>query len=127
MLATLADEPFSSPEWVFERKLDGERVLAFRHGREVRLLSRNKKIVNTAYPQIAAAVAAQPATDFVVDGEVVAFDGALSSFAKLQPRMRELAPACAQEAPARRPALPRSASLLGLPDNARRSGSLARP
>jgi ATP-dependent DNA ligase len=54
----------------------------------VRLLSRNKKLVNSAYPEIAAAIAEQPAADFVIDGEVVAFDGAVSSFAKLQPRMQ---------------------------------------
>jgi bifunctional non-homologous end joining protein LigD len=87
MLATLTDEPFSREGWIFERKLDGERVLAFRRGSRVRLLSRNQKIINTAYPEIAEAIAAQPARDFVVDGEVVAFDGAVSSFAKLQPRM----------------------------------------
>jgi bifunctional non-homologous end joining protein LigD len=88
MLATLVDEPFSREGWIFERKLDGERVLAFRNGARVRLLSRNRKIVNNAYPEIAEAIAAQPATDFVFDGEVVAFDGAVSSFAKLQPRMQ---------------------------------------
>src|SRR5438876_9554632 len=32
MLATLTDERFSDPNWIFERKLDGERVLVFRQG-----------------------------------------------------------------------------------------------
>src|SRR6266536_1118975 len=42
MLATLTDERFSDPNWIFERKLDGERCLAFRSGRTVRLMSRNR-------------------------------------------------------------------------------------
>jgi bifunctional non-homologous end joining protein LigD len=43
MLAVLTEERFSSSEWLFERKLDGERCLAFRHGADVRLLSRTRK------------------------------------------------------------------------------------
>ena len=43
MLATLVHEPFSDPQWLFERKLDGERVLAFRTRDGVRLMTRNRK------------------------------------------------------------------------------------
>jgi DNA ligase D-like protein (predicted ligase) len=88
MLATLTDRRFSDPGWVFEPKLDGERCLAFRQGPQLRLLSRNRKQLNDHYPQLAEALAAQEADDFVVDGEVVAFQGRRSSFARLQRRMQ---------------------------------------
>ena len=42
MAATLTQERFTGPEWIFERKLDGIRLLAFKHGPDVRLLSRNR-------------------------------------------------------------------------------------
>ncbi|HEY4000109.1 MAG TPA: ATP-dependent DNA ligase, partial [Candidatus Xenobia bacterium] len=42
MAATLTDRRFSDPQWIFERKLDGLRALAFKDGGEVRLLSRNQ-------------------------------------------------------------------------------------
>ncbi len=88
MLAVLADEPFSDPDWLYERKLDGERSLAFRNGDELRLRSRNRKDQYTSYPEIAEALARQPAEDFVVDGEVVAFEGDVTSFSRLQKRMQ---------------------------------------
>lgn len=85
MLATLTDERFSDPAWIFERKLDGERCLAF--GREeVRLLSRNRRVLNGAYPEVVSALAGQRGR-FILDGEIVAFDGAATSFARLQGRM----------------------------------------
>lgn len=87
MLAVLADEPFSDPGWIFERKLDGVRCLAFRHGDELRLLSRNRKQLNGTYPELVDALGAQHRPDFVVDGEVVAFDGKQTSFARLQQRL----------------------------------------
>ena len=88
MLARLTHDHFSDPDWLFERKLDGERVLAFRDGDRVRLMSRNRKELRETYPEIAEAIAAQSADDFVVDGEVVAFDGKVTSFSRLQGRMQ---------------------------------------
>jgi bifunctional non-homologous end joining protein LigD len=88
MLATLADEPFSDENWIFERKLDGERCLAFRHGDRVRLLSRNRKSLNDTYPELVESIAQQSTDRFVVDGEVVAFEGHRTSFARLQQRMQ---------------------------------------
>jgi DNA ligase D-like protein (predicted ligase) len=88
MLATLTDRPFSRKGWIFERKLDGERVLAFRRGSEVRLLSRNHKPIDAAYPEIAEAIASRDLHDELLDGEVVAFAGGATSFAALQPRMQ---------------------------------------
>jgi len=87
-LATLSHERFWSPGWVFERKLDGQRVLAVRDSSGARLYSRSGRDVTGAFPEVAEALAEQDATDFVVDGEVVAFEGSRTSFARLQPRIQ---------------------------------------
>ena len=87
MKAVLSDEPFSDPDWVYERKLDGVRCLAFRDGGDVRLLSRTRKPL--AYPELAEALAADECERFAVDGEVVAFQGGVTSFSRLQRRHRE--------------------------------------
>lgn len=87
MLATLTHDYFSDPDWIFERKLDGERVLVFRDGDSLRILSRNKKELSDTYPELAERLAAQSCADFIVDGEVVAFDGNVSSFSRLQQRL----------------------------------------
>jgi DNA ligase D-like protein (predicted ligase) len=86
-LATLTDERFSDPEWIFERKLDGVRCLAFRDGRRVRLMSRNRLPLDGTYPEVVDALAAQTCSKFVLDGEIVAFEGRRTSFAKLQRRL----------------------------------------
>lgn len=97
MLATLTDERFSDPGWIFERKLDGQRCLAFRHGDEVRLLSRNQNPINDAYPEIVEALSALEQDDFVLDGEIVALDErGLTSFSLLQKRMHVTSPAKAR-------------------------------
>ncbi|MEQ9037867.1 MAG: non-homologous end-joining DNA ligase [Silicimonas sp.] len=88
MLAVLTDDRFSDPDWIFERKLDGERILAYRDGDRVRLMTRNRNDVTATYPELRDAIAAQPEQDFVADGEVVAFDGKLTSFSRLQGRMQ---------------------------------------
>ena len=85
MLATLTDEPFSDPDWIYERKLDGVRVLAFKDGDDVRLYSRNRKDQNVRYPELVEALDGLDGS-FVVDGEVGAFDGDVTSFSKLQAR-----------------------------------------
>jgi DNA ligase D-like protein (predicted ligase) len=69
MAATLTAERFDGPEWTFERKLDGIRLLAFKNGKEVRLLSRNKLPQNGSYPSVVAAVAALPLREVILDGE----------------------------------------------------------
>jgi bifunctional non-homologous end joining protein LigD len=71
MAATLTRERFAGPQWVFERKLDGIRLLAFKHGREVRLLSRNRLLQNASYPSVVEAVARLPAADVILDGEAL--------------------------------------------------------
>jgi DNA ligase D-like protein (predicted ligase) len=88
MLATLTDERFSHPDWIFERKLDGVRCLARRdRNGSVRLLSRNDQDMSRTYPEIAVAVSNQSEHDLIIDGEVVAFEGRRTSFARLQGRL----------------------------------------
>jgi bifunctional non-homologous end joining protein LigD len=100
MLATLTPERFSDPGWIFERKLDGQRVLAFRHGGSVRLFSRNQKRIDGTYPEIVDALAAQPSDDFVIDGEVVAFDRhGTTNFSRLQQRFKITDPERARQSP----------------------------
>ena len=86
MLATLVDDPFSDPDWIYERKLDGERCLAYVEGGGARLYSRNRKDITATYPELAEALSDGP--EMVVDGEVVAFDGDTTSFQRLQGRMQ---------------------------------------
>lgn len=87
MLATLTEDYFSSADWIYERKLDGVRVLALKDSRGVRLYSRSRILQNETYPELFDALAAQPASRFVVDGEVVAFAGKQTSFSLLQGRL----------------------------------------
>ena len=68
MAATLTQQRFTGPDWVFERKFDGIRLLAFKRGGEVRLFSRNR--LPQACPPIARAVSALPAADLILDGEM---------------------------------------------------------
>src|SRR3954453_19483999 len=83
MKAVLTDERFSDPDWIYERKLDGFRCVAIRDGGPVRLLSRNHLSRNGRFPTIAAALEQQRCQRFAIDGEVVAFSGRQTSFAKL--------------------------------------------
>jgi bifunctional non-homologous end joining protein LigD len=86
MKAVLTDERFSDPAWIYERKLDGIRCLATKGDKRVDLRSRNDLSLNGRFPEIAAALEADPATNLVIDGEVVAFDGPQTSFSRLQQR-----------------------------------------
>lgn len=88
MLATLTDKRFSDPDWIYERKFDGERALCFRKGDRVRLLTRNRKDIEDTYPELVDALLGQVCQDFIADGEIVAFDGAVTSFSRLQQRMQ---------------------------------------
>ena len=73
MAATLTHDRFAGDEWLFERKFDGIRLLAYKRGDEVQLFSRNQLPQNM--PAIAKAVAALPAKQAILDGEVT-WDGA---------------------------------------------------
>jgi bifunctional non-homologous end joining protein LigD len=86
MLATLVREQFSDEEWIFEPKLDGIRCLSFRKGREVTLFSRNRIRLNDSYPELTAPLLKQPVANFIVDGEIVAFEHGVTRFSLLQKR-----------------------------------------
>ncbi len=86
-LATLVHERFWDDGWIYERKLDGQRCLAVRTDHGARLYSRSGRDVTVAFPEIAEALEQQSADRFIVDGEVVAFEGSRTSFARLQPRI----------------------------------------
>jgi bifunctional non-homologous end joining protein LigD len=72
MAATLTQDRFVGPDWLFERKFDGIRLLAYKRGGAIRLYSRNR--LPQDLPAIAAAVANLPVTDVILDGEVT-WDG----------------------------------------------------
>ena len=80
MAATLTQERFTGPEWTFERKLDGIRVLAFKQGSDVRLLSRNKLPLNDSYPAVVESIAALPVHDIILDGEATGAWGRQGKF-----------------------------------------------
>jgi DNA ligase D-like protein (predicted ligase) len=80
MKAVLTAERPAGPDWVFERKLDGIRCLAVKDGGSTRLYSRNELSLNDRYAALAAALDADPADGFVIDGEAVAFVGGRDRF-----------------------------------------------
>ena len=85
MLATLADEPFSNPDWIFEEKYDGVRILAYKKGDSVSLISRNAIDRTARYPHIAAAIGKLKPQTLALDGEIVVFDSKhVSRFELLQ-------------------------------------------
>jgi ATP-dependent DNA ligase len=67
MAATLTQQRFSGPEWIFQRKLDGIRLLAYKDGHDVRLFSRNR--LPQHMPAVEAAIAKLPGQELILDGE----------------------------------------------------------
>src|SRR5690242_2374803 len=92
MKAVLTEDRFSDPAWIFERKLDGIRCIAVRDGGAVRLHSRNDLDMSARYPEVAQELDRLDEPRFAIDGEVVAFDGEQTSFAKLTRRGQEPVP-----------------------------------
>ncbi len=68
MAATLTQERFTGPEWIFERKFDGIRLLAFKNGLDVGLFSRNRLPQNI--PSVVQAIKSLPVADLILDGEL---------------------------------------------------------
>jgi bifunctional non-homologous end joining protein LigD len=86
MLATLVQDPFDGDDWFFEPKWDGVRAAAVCTD-ETRLISRNRKDITVAYPELATINDHVKAADAILDGEIVAFEDDAPSFEKLQSRM----------------------------------------
>ena len=72
MAATLTQERFGGPDWLFERKFDGIRLLAYKRGPDVRLYSRNR--LPQQLPVIETAVGLLPVDEIILDGEMT-WDG----------------------------------------------------
>jgi ATP-dependent DNA ligase len=68
MAATLTQERFAHPDWIYERKFDGIRLLAYKRGADVRLFSRNRLVQDI--PPLAQAIANLPHEELILDGEV---------------------------------------------------------
>ena len=81
MAATLTQERFTGAEWLFERKYDGIRLIAYKKGRDVRLYSRNRLLQNDAYPAVVAAIAALPVRQAILDGEATGVWGSAAAIA----------------------------------------------
>ena len=86
MRATLVHEHFSDADWIYERKLDGERCILHKRGDTVTLYSRNENRKNDTYPEIAEALS-QLSGSFILDAEIVTFEGKTTSFKRLQSRI----------------------------------------
>jgi bifunctional non-homologous end joining protein LigD len=74
MLPTLVKQPFHREGWMYEEKIDGWRMLAYKDGRSVRLESHSGVDYTRRFPDLAAAGAALPGRTLVLDGEVAFFD-----------------------------------------------------
>ena len=85
MLATLVDRPFSKEGWIFEEKYDGVRMLAYKEGPRISLISRNGIDRSSRYPTIASEIGKVAANTLLLDGEIVGFDShKVSRFQLLQ-------------------------------------------
>ncbi|MDH3292580.1 MAG: DNA ligase D [Gemmatimonadota bacterium] len=117
MLAENRERPFSKPEWLFELKYDGYRLLANLEGSEPHLRSRNGRDITRVFPEIARALRHLPFTRLLLDGEVVVHDDAgKPSFQRLQQRGRLSRPLDVQRAAAERPATLYTFDLLAFDD-----------
>ncbi|MCJ8210059.1 DNA ligase D [Mucilaginibacter sp. RS28] len=84
MLATLVDQPFDDPDWVYEVKWDGYRALCFVNGGQVEIQSRNSKSFNEKFYPIYQALQKWP-DDMMVDGEIIVVNNkGISDFSGLQ-------------------------------------------
>lgn len=89
MLATLIDEPFDDPEWLFEIKWDGYRAICtVRDDGEIEVVSRNGLDFLKKFPELRDLAGAWKTLPIVVDGEIVSLDShGRSSFQRLQESM----------------------------------------
>lgn len=88
MLATLVDDPFSDPEWIFETKWDGFRSICFVSKGKSNFVSRNQIDMTPQYPELASVAKQIDAREAILDGEIVALDkDGMPRFQLLQPRV----------------------------------------
>jgi bifunctional non-homologous end joining protein LigD len=88
MLATLVDEPFSRPDWIFETKWDGFRSVCFVNNGKARFVSRNQIDMTPQYPELDGIAKQIEAREAILDGEIVALDAhGMPRFQLLQPRV----------------------------------------
>jgi bifunctional non-homologous end joining protein LigD len=88
MLATLVDDPFSDPDWIFETKWDGFRSVCFVKDGKARFVSRNQLEMTAQYPELVAVGKQVDAKEAILDGEIVALDqDGMPRFQLLQPRV----------------------------------------
>lgn len=106
MLATLVDHPFDDPEWIFETKWDGVRLLCYLKNGKLRLVTRNGKEVAFRYPELAGIARLIDADEVILDGEVITLDDqGRSVFQSLQSRIGLIGEADIQEEARRHPAV----------------------
>src|ERR1700736_4926449 len=74
MLATLVDDPFSAPEWIFETKWDGFRSVCFLENGKSQFVSRNQIDMTPQYPELTGVGKQLAAKEAILDGEIVALD-----------------------------------------------------
>ncbi len=98
MLAQSAEEPFDSPDWIFEVKWDGTRVICF-HGDRVRFQNRRFKDIRYRYPEIQVT-----GPRAIYDGEIVVLRGGLPNFIALQEREHLADPRAIAQASIEKPA-----------------------
>src|ERR1051325_10385407 len=89
MLATLVDDPFSDPGWLFETKWDGFRSICFVSKGQPRFVSRNQIEMTPQYPELAGIGKQIAAKEAILDGEIVALDkDGMPRFQLLQNKLR---------------------------------------
>jgi bifunctional non-homologous end joining protein LigD len=74
MLASIADDPFDDPNWLFEIKWDGYRVVSFIENGKVRMVSRNHNDLGPRYPELRELPKLVNSKTAILDGEVVVLD-----------------------------------------------------
>ncbi len=117
MLAKQGDEPFDNPDWIFELKLDGYRMLASASDGRAGILTRNGHDATASFPEIARSLKKLPFDHVVLDGEIVVHDASgYPSFQGLQKRARLSRPPDVRRASFESPACFYAFDLLGFDD-----------
>jgi bifunctional non-homologous end joining protein LigD len=117
MLAETREKPFTKPNWLWELKYDGYRVLAEREGGQARLFYRHGMDATAIFPDVTRALRALPFDRFVLDGEIVVLDEkGKPSFGRLQKRALLSRPADVERATVELPATLFAFDLVGFGD-----------